>query len=282
MGLFFSSSVLTAVLFLSSTVFAQPMRRCHNENVDPLDVILIENQMRFMRVQRGGAPRDLFNRSTVEVAVAFHAITYGTQGQVDKKKAQEQVDVLNRAYAPLNIEFVLVSFEQTENGKWFRAEYGDKNEKSMKEALHQGDATTLNVYTSGPNDGSLGWATFPWEYSKKRKLDGIVIHFESLPGGGMKEYDMGHTLVHETGHWLGLYHTFQGGCMGGDEVDDTAQEAHPSYGCPKEAPDSCSDDDGLDPIHNFMDYSDDVCLTEFSHGQAERVHDSFVSYRQGH
>ena len=182
----------------------------------------------------------------------------------------------------MNVEFVLTSFEQTEEANWFEANYGDSNERAMKQKLHQGDGATLNVYTSAPTDGALGWATFPWEYASKPKHDGIVLHFESLPGGGFKEYNLGRTLVHEVGHWLGLYHTFQGGCFTGDEVDDTPPEKRPSYGCPAVAPDSCPNDEGLDPIHNFMDYSDDVCLTDFSHGQAERIHDSFESYRQGH
>ncbi len=289
MGQFFFSMGLAAVLVFSSTVFANQevnqdtarMRRCHNEQVDALNVILVENQMRFKRAQRGGAARELFSRDTIQIAVAFHGISDGSAGVIDEKRAQEQVDVLNRAYAPLNVEFVLVSFEQTNNAKWYRAGYGEKYEKEMKKTLHQGSADTLNVYTSAPTDGSLGWAAFPWDYSTQPKMDGIVIHFETLPGGSFKEYNMGNTLVHEAGHWLGLFHTFQGGCLGGDQVDDTPAEGGPSFGCPEVAKDSCTSDSELDPIHNYMDYSDDVCLTEFSHGQAERIHDSFESYRLG-
>ncbi|KAG6849220.1 hypothetical protein H0H93_010342 [Arthromyces matolae] len=117
---------------------------------------------------------------------------------------------------------------------------------------------------------------------------------KSLRIGGPSDLN---TLTHEAGHWFGLYHTFQSGCSEeGDYVDDTPPEADPAYGCPI-GRDTCKSDNLPDPIReeslsvscavaelrtstdNFMDYSDDSCMNQFTAGQAVRMKEQLRTYR---
>ncbi|MGH3741371.1 MAG: zinc metalloprotease [Micromonosporaceae bacterium] len=204
-------------------------------------------------------------------------------GNIPDSMISAQMDVLNEAFAgntggaATAFGFDLVKTTRTVNPDWYAVEPSTPQEREMKSALREGGKETLNMYVAGIGGGLLGWAYFPTKQLKVN--DGVVLLNESLPGGTAGKYSEGDTATHEVGHWLNLYHTFQGGCNGaGDRVADTPAEAAPAFDCPV-GQDSCVKKAGLDPIENFMDYTQDSCMHVFSPDQAQRMSDAWTVYR---
>ena len=242
----------------------------------------------------GSFPREVpatFRVSTAAAAtfsatipVYVHVITDGKAGAVTDLRIARQITALGKTYhgdfggVDTGFRFQLAAVDRTVNKSWFRAGPGTAAEKQMKRALHAGGANALNVYTT-TGAGFLGWATFPSDYAGAPLFDGVVVDFRTLPGGPYgSSYSLGYTLTHESGHWLGLYHTFEGGCGSvGDRVSDTPPEKTPTDGCPI-GKNTCPAP-GSDPIHNYMDYSYDACYTEFTPGQATRMAQQWLYYR---
>jgi hypothetical protein len=241
----------------------------------PGDQELAEVESLLASRRARGAP----SKPTAPINVYVHVIhaSNGSGGAVSNAQIDAQIGVLNDAYAGF-ASFQLAGIDHTNNSKW----YAGTAERKMKQALRRGSGDDLNIYTLSPSGGLLGWATFPWDYNRAPSMDGVVILYSTLPGGGCcspSVYDEGDTTTHEVGHWLGLYHTFQGGCTGGgDQVADTPAEASPQYDCVER--DSCSSP-GTDPIHNFMDYTEDDCMDHLTAGQFARADGTWDAYRQG-
>jgi Pregnancy-associated plasma protein-A len=231
----------------------------------------------------------------IKVPTYFHLIMNKTHGNISDDILLQQLNVLNDAYAP-DINFVLMGITRTVKSSWYGkiCPSTQNDDMVMKKALHQGDASTLNVYIIRMGCPLLGYSSFPPDYHFGIPYkDGVVIEAESIPGGLITNYNEGDTLVHEVGHWFGLQHTFslgriwtyvlpnflQTGCFSGDMISDTADERIPSIGCP-EGRDTCWFRWGKDPIHNYMDYSDDICATTFTRGQRKQMRATWDVYRR--
>ncbi|MEP6757905.1 MAG: zinc metalloprotease [Actinomycetota bacterium] len=222
----------------------------------------------------------------VTVAVAFHVIRADLTadgGNVTGRQIRRQIAVLNAAYggttggSDTGFQFDLVSIDRTTDASWFKLNGG--KERKAKAALKVGGLETLNIYSADLGNSLLGWSYLAQDAASVGVLDGVVIHYKSLPGGGWgPDYSGGDTATHEVGHWLNLLHTFEGGCNGGgDLIDDTPAEASPAYECPV-GRDTCAAT-GLDPITNFMDYTFDSCMFRFTADQAIRMHEGWAAYR---
>ena len=266
--------------------------KCGTKHPDEETARLIEETNDRFRAQRQAQTGSAERTGTVNVNVYFHVITNTSgAGNVSDTQIANQIRVLNDSYggatggANTIYRFTLVSTDRTANNTWYTTTDGTTAERQMKTALHKGNAADLNLYTNNMGGGLLGWATFPWSYASDPLMDGVVCLYSSLPGGSTANYNLGDTATHEIGHWVGLYHTFQGGCAksttnGGDFVSDTAAERSPAGGCPA-GRDTCSGKQfpGLDPIYNFMDYTYDSCMFEFTSGQASRADSLTLQYR---
>lgn len=224
-----------------------------------------------------------------------HVIHNGPDGRISEKTIRNQISVLNEAYAPFGFQFEMAPGVQgnpnpdyTDNAAWFN----DTGEAAFKAALKEGSGADLNIYINS-GGGYLGYAYYPTVVGTQYEvLDGVVLAYGTLPGAGQPGisdipgfiYNLGDTGTHEVGHYLGLAHTFEGHCSTyNDGVADTPAERSPDFYCTV-GRNSCKDGSGsqqLDPIHNFMDYSDDVCLFEFTLGQSERMNIQWALYREG-
>ncbi len=258
--------------------------RCAVRQVLPAELAAIERELNA----RGG--RD--NNGFVNIPVYWNIITTSGGGGNVSSLVPAQMEVLNHEYANSGFTFKTAGLRVIANDEWFFAEAGSVEEQQMKAALRRGGPETLNIYTTN-GDIYLGWATFPFDYRFAPTYDGVVVWYASLPGGGaggttpeepdgVLTYDEGDTGTHEVGHWLGLDHTFgpANGCTHpGDKIKDTPVEAEPQFLC--QPRDSCVGKPfpGSDPIMNFMDYTDDVCMIEFTSDQSKRMRKQWHAFR---
>ncbi|KAF8271758.1 metalloprotease [Lactarius quietus] len=255
--------------------------RCSTTICDEV-IAEVEKDFQSKKVSRSLAERA---PGSAEIEVYFHVISADETpegGSLSDDSISDQMQVLNNDFENSGLSFFLVNVSRTVNDDWFKnAAPNTTQQDEMKQSLRQGGPATLNIYSVGfRSTDHLGYATFPSNYSDQPENDGVVFLYSSVPGGAMKNYNGGRTVTHEVGHWVGLYHTFQGGCDGlGDYVADTPAEASPAFGCPADR-DSCPIQPGNDPIHNYMDYSYDSCMNQFTDGQITRLQDQLREYRE--
>jgi hypothetical protein len=256
----------------------------------------------------------LYSLGTIEIPIRVHIIN-NDDGYImyDRSKSdpirritQDYIDaqlaVLNQEFDPFGIYFYLESIDSISNSLWNEsgmAGYSPGILNDMLYELSETPETHLNLFIIDGREGYgliLGEAVFPWDIHAGRIGDYVIISCRTLPGfcnDPDNDYGHGKTLIHEIGHYLGLYHTFEGGaancqsldndgCYYGDRVADTPSQKNCHFGpCSEDDGefDTCPDDPGSDPVRNYMGYNDDNCINHFTKGQITRIFSAVNTHR---
>lgn len=226
------------------------------------------------------------------IPVVWHVITTKNGGgNVTDQAIYDNMDVLNEDFRAIagslgasgtdcRIEFTLAGITRSANNKWYN------DQQAYYNSLAWDTTQYLNIYTNSAG-GNLGYAYVPSGGGVVgQNWDGVRLYWAAVgnPSPYGHPYNLGRTATHEVGHYLGLYHTFDGGCAtasapgcytSGDRICDTNSESAPngSGSCSKS---SCGTSD---PTDNYMDYSDDICMTEFTEEQARRMRCTLANFR---
>lgn len=240
---------------------------------------------------------DYFPDAVYTIPVWVHVIRAndGVTGEVTDELINSQIDVLNEDYRAIintpgalgndaSIQFRLAGVSRYNNSDWFYEDYDYF-------FMHLGQIAKdpneyLNIYVK--ELGYILGVTSPPALSAGQSDDGVVINFRHFGrnAAGAYPYDQGRTTTHEVGHYLGLEHPWglYGGCpngdipycySNGDLICDTNPQSNEIYGCPFQ-PESCG---SLDPYTNYMNYTDDACMDQFTVEQIYRMRCFLENYR---
>ncbi len=311
--------VLTAVIAAMAhlSVNSQALQHCgtndHQKLIEAADPSITKAREKLERFTQNYSASTSVNRTgqvLITIPVVFHILYNNAAQNISTARIMDQLNVLNNDYAKLNadtgvtplafrpiaantqIQFCLA--QQDPNGQpttgILRIPISTGNPSTFPSNLSApwSRNSYLNIYV-GNFGGILGVAQLP---GGPANTDYVNALYTTVGGpnnpGTEPAYDLGRTLTHEIGHWLNLYHTFDGGCQGGnanncsssgDNVCDTPPTSGSNFNCPG-TQNTCTETSPFPPPYtsdqndmtvNYMDYVDDECMVMFSQGQANRM-----------
>ncbi len=303
------------LLFISASIAGFSQKCLTDYNYEKYQKAHPELQAQFDKLTHleDYAPQQKTTAAVRIIPVVFHVIhEYGAEN-ISKAQIEDAIRILNEDYRKLNpdtidtravfkpfasdcsIEFRLAKIDPngncTEGINRIYSSLTNDADDNVKALSWWNNTKYLNIWTvksiAGSSGGTiLGYSQFPG--GGAASTDGVIIRNDCVgrigtePGNGFGEY--GRTLTHEIGHSLSLFHTFQSGCNGGDQVGDTPPAATANYGCVLTT-NSCSGFsspytyDVPDMLENYMDYTNGTCQSMFTTGQKSRIDNALSNYR---
>jgi hypothetical protein len=236
----------------------------------------------------GGTPPVDDGLGVINIPVYIHVVYSNSNENISDAQIASQMNVLNDDFRKQNsdanntpAEFAGVAADSEINfslAGTFR--YADSRTSwgtndAVKSAYPPvSPSTHLNIWVCNIGGGILGYAQFP---GGNLSTDGVVCapQFFGTTGYVQAPFNKGRTMTHEVGHYLNLRHIWgDGRCRQDDFVSDTPSSDGPNYGCPTYPTVNCRSND---MTMNYMDYTDDACMSLFTEGQKARMRATFQS-----
>ena len=231
----------------------------------------------------------------IRIPVVVHVLFNNEQQNISEAQIRSQIEVLNKDFRKLNADtsFIPPVFRSlaADCRIEFRLAASDPAGRSTKGIVRC--ATSVRAFGMDPGIMSnAGGGSDPWDaasylniwvapltrglvgYSSppgiRKDQDGVVIAFNAFgtTGTAQPPYNKGRTATHEIGHWLGLRHIWGDADCGNDFIEDTPPQSGSTNGCPSGILSTCNNGPNGNMYMNFMDFTDDACISMFTAGQS--------------
>ncbi|MBK6840534.1 MAG: T9SS type A sorting domain-containing protein [Bacteroidetes bacterium] len=261
------------------------------------------NSVLFSKATQASRQEDNAN-GVIQIPVVVHVIHENGPENISDSLIQAAINQLNLRFqnanpyydstgTAINIQFCLASIDPQGNSStgitrdssaltnlWGSDDVLMKNLNRWDPDYYFNIWTVKSIY--GFNISVAGYSSFPTNAGDS--TDGVVVQYGYLNNN---------VLTHESGHYLGLYHTFNSmdcanrNCfLEGDMVCDTPPDTSMSMCMGNSCSTDADDTTGFSPfitdvndLPNYMDYTS--CPNSFSQGQGDRMVNSTTLFRTG-
>ena len=250
-----------------------------------------------------GQSNSISPEKIITIPVVVHVVYNNTVENISEAQIISQINSLNADFAKSNKDFsnvpsvfaklaanTSIRFELAKTDPMGKSTTGIVRKKSTRmmwsdddkiKYMANGGSTTwdarsyLNIWVCNTVPGLTGYATFP---GADRAVDGIVVRYDAFGtiGKVSAPFNLGRTLTHEVGHWMGLKHLWGDQQCGDDGIADTPKQRSGNAGTPVfPKTTTCNNSVEGEMFMNFMDFTNDASMGMFTAGQKTAMRAQF-------